>query len=128
MPYIARSSGLASRLLAKSLCLMTSLASFEVSCIFILKRAWIFEKSLADLSVIWPMVSSMFSWLVTTTHEAPSHTVFSSSATDCRFTIRLEFWAMNWPTSSTKKLRRNPGPCASMYPLTRWANEWMSGL
>ncbi len=39
------------RLLAKS---RDALPALDVSCILTLNRAWILEKSLADLSVIWP--------------------------------------------------------------------------
>ena len=106
---------------------MTVRASFDVNCILILKRAWIFEKSFAEPSLISPTMSSMFSWLVTTTHESPPQTLLSSSATDWRFTMRLVFFAMNWPTSSTKKLRRNPGSRCEMYSSTRTAKEWISG-
>ena len=87
---------------------MTVLASWEVSGILRLKRAWIFVKSSPLASVIPVTMPSIASCEVTTIQEAPPQMVLSSSATLWRFTMSLELRAMNRPTSSTKKLRRKP--------------------
>ena len=69
----------------------------------VLKRPWIFEKSLPATRVI----SSMASWLVTITHTLPPQRAPSSSTSVCRLSMRLTSAPMYWPTSSTMKSRRN---------------------
>ena len=71
LSYSASKSTRSSVFFARRRSRMTSLASEEVSGIFTWKRAWILEKSFAEIDFIWPTMSSMFSWEVTMTQESP---------------------------------------------------------
>ena len=97
---------------------MTSSTSWLVSFTFALNRAWILEKSFPCCLVRSPMTLSMSSWDVTKTHDCPLHFVLRDSAIVWRFSISFTSSAMNWPTSSTKKLSRKPGSCLSIHAFT----------
>ena len=87
---------------------MTSSTSALVSFTRVLKRAWILEKSLPCCLVRSPTTLSMSSWEVTMTQARPAHLVLRLSAMVWRLSISWVLEPMNWPTSSTKKLRRKP--------------------
>ncbi len=95
---------------------MTSPAPVLESDRRVLKRPWILEKS-------WPatvVISSMASWLVTTTHTRPAHCAPRSSTMVWRLSMRLVSVPMYWPTSSTMNNRRNSPPSCSARSLTYW--------
>ena len=88
---------------------MTSSALEDDSDSRVLKRPWIFEKSLPATRV----TSSMASWLVTMTHTRPAAFAPKSSTMVCRFSMRFTSPPMNCPTSSTMNSRRNRPPHSS---------------
>ncbi len=102
---------------------MTSSTSWLVSFTLVRNRAWILEKSLPCCLVRSPTTLSMSSCEVTNTHDCPLHLVLRDSAIVWRLSMSLTSSAMNWPTSSTKKLSRKPGSCLSIHALTELAKS-----
>ena len=68
--------------------------------------------------LISPMTASMSSCEVTTIQARPLQTVPRSSVIVWRLSMRCASVPMNWPTSSTRKIRRWSGPLESRYSLT----------
>ena len=81
----------------------------------LLNLPWILEKSIPLMSFV---ISSMFCWLVTTTHAFPWHLIPNSSTIVWRLSINFVSSAMYWPTSSTKNIMWWLFPLSIQYCFT----------